>query len=656
MKIKFLSFFWILTISLNCLAQESVTKKYDAGFTTVHLIDSARTYKPDTPTTDILHYRPLDVDIWYPSSEKGRHPLLFSSLFNLYEKRAIDYQDDTDYSGLTKELAQFYVAELGVGTDGQKLLDIKTASYANLKGTSKIHPVIIYMAGFNGMGFENFKVLENLAQNGFVVLSVSSVGRYPGDMNNTKEDTLEQVYDAEFILKYVAESDMFDIDTTKIGVLGCSWGSMGAAVLLNRYPNIKAMVSFDGSETHYFGEKDSNIYANGADGEENDLAIKKIQDDGLLNPGNQNVPYLYFESGDKLNDFTPISEFNYYKKFNSDKYYLRFKNSGHSFFVCIPSILKASKNSVKVYQQLQNTTVSFFNKNLKGVNGFENDWNKLISLDYTTVQPYDISNKKKKSHAEISGRVFDEKTNESLPYVNIGVLSRETGTVTDTDGNFNLPLIREFENDTIRISMIGYRPIEILVKDIEEKENPLSFAMIEQISQLNEVVVTAKAFKKKTLGNRTESKFISTGFSYDQLGAEMGIKINIRKNPTFVDAFNFNISYNRLSARSIFRLNFYNVKKGKPSDNILTKNILVEIEPKQIGLILVDLKPYNIILDDDVIVTLEWVDSEGKNNEGEAIFFSLGLLTNGTLYKKSSQARFKKHSSLGVAFNIDVRI
>jgi hypothetical protein len=70
----------------------------------------------------------------------------------------------------------------------------------------------------------------------------------------------------------------------------------------------------------------------------------------------------------------------------------------------------------------------------------------------------------------------------------------------------------------------------------------------------------------------------------------------------------------------------------------------------------VDLKPYDILLRDDVIVFLEWIDSQRENNAGEVIFFSLGLVTNDTLYKKSSQAKFKKHSSLGVGFNIDVRI
>ena len=256
---------------------------------------------------------------------------------------------------------------------------------------------------------------------------------------------------------------------------------------------------------------------------------------------------------------------------------------------------------------------------------------------------------------EIMGIVLDNENDAPLPYVNIGILNKEIGTVTDTNGKFTLSLNEELENDTIRISSIGYKPVEFLTKNIKQKKQPISIKLEEQISELEEVVITAKTLKKKTLGNKTESKFMSTGFSYDQLGAEMGIKINIRKNPTLADAFSFNITYNRLSAKSTFRVNFYSVKNNKPKENILSENILVTIEPKQVGKITIDLKPYDIILSNDVIVALEWVESGGKNNKGEAIFFSLGMLNSGTLYKKSSQAKFKKHSSMGVGFNIDVR-
>lgn len=631
---------------------------YTIGFKTFQLRDSTRVYKPNTELTDSLHYRPVDLDVWYPSNDKNDAQLAFGDLFKLFEQRAVNYQDNTDYSGITNELALFYVAELGIGKDAQKLLDVKTNTYANLNISSRKHPVILYMSGFNGMGFENYKVLEKLAQEGYVVIAIWSFGRYPGDMTNEMEDMLEQVYDAEFALKYLGANKRFNIDLNKIGLLACSWGGMAAGVLANRNKNVKAMVSFDGSETHYFGEIDTNAYANGANGEDNDRFIQEIYDSKLLEPTAQDMKYLYLESGDKLDEFHPFKEFNYFKKLDSEKYYLRFKNSSHADFTCIPSILNASENSIKIYDNIENVTLSFFEKSLKNKGSFTSTWENLKALDYITEKPYDISKNKEISKEvlkEISGSIIDKKNNKPLPYVNIGILNQEIGTVTSTDGKFMLSLKEEFLNDTIRISSIGYKPIEILIKDIQVENKLFSIKLEEQISELNEIVVTAKAFKKKTLGNKTESKFLSTGFSYDQLGAEMGVKINIRKKPTFIDAFNFNISYNRLSAKSIFRVNFYNIKNNKPEENILTENILIPIEAKQVGKITVDLKPYDIVLKDDVVVALEWVDTEGENNKGEAIFFSLGLLNRGTLYKKSSQAKFKKHSSMGVGFNIDVR-
>lgn len=645
----------LLLIPFLSICQQSQNEKYYAGFTTLTLKDRNRTYKPETDISDSLHYRPVDLDIWYPSNEKKDIPLNFGDLFKLLEQRAVNYQDNEEYFGLTEELAQFFVAELGIGTDGHKLLGIETSSYENLKPSINKHPVIIYMAGFNGMGFENYKVLENLAQDGFVVISIWSVGRYPGDMTNEMEDMMEQVYDAEFAIKYMTTNNIFNVDLSKIGILACSWGGMGAGVLANRNKDIKAMVSFDGTETHYFGETDTNLYANGAVGDDNDRSIKEIYQSNLLHPENQSINYLYFESGDKLNDFVPTEEYHYFKKLNSEKYYLRFKNSTHADFTCIPSILKSSESSVETYSNIQDATVNFFNKSINETGNFSQRWQTLTSLNSTTNQTFDIS-KKINLSTEISGQVIDSKTKEQLSYVNIGILNGETGTVSDVNGNFILEINDQFANDTLRISMIGYKPVEMLIKEIKSKQKPLLIKLSEQISELNEVVITAKAFKKKTLGNKTESKFMSTGFSYDQLGAEMGIKINIRKNPTFIDAFNFNISYNRLSAKSIFRLNFYSVRKNKPFENILTQNILIPIEPKQAGLIKVDLKSYDIVLTEDVIATLEWIDNQGENKKGEAIFFSLGFLTNGTIYKKSSQAKFKKTSSMGVGFNIDVRI
>ncbi len=614
-----------------------------AGFKTLRLEDNTRTYKPKTKKTDSLHYRPVDLDIWYPSKEKKGKPMLFRDLFSLFEQRAVAYQDNDDFSGMTEELAQFYVAELGVGTDGKRLLNIKTDTYSSLKTIETKHPVVIYMAGFNGMGFENYKILETLAQNGYLVISVWSVGRYPGNMTNQMADMMEQVYDAEFAIKYLTNNKLVNADFNNVALIGCSWGGMSSAVLAKRNPKIKAFVSLDGTETHFFGEN-----------EEDDGFIQEIHDNNLLLPTEQNLDYLYLESGDKLDEFTTNKEFHYYKQTEAPKHYLRFTNSQHADFTCVPSILESNQNTVKIHNDIQSLTLSYIDKSLKQQNMFDTNWKEISSLNYTTSQPFDIK-KTPGLSTEFSGLILDKKTNQPLPYVNIGILNREIGTVSNSNGKFSLELKEEFKNDTIRISSISFKPVEILIRNIIQKTEPTIYKLEEDISELNEVVITAKSFKKRTLGNKTESKFVSTGFSYDQLGAEMGVKINIRKNPTIVDAFNFNIPYNRLSAKSVFRLNFYSINKRKPGVNLLKDNILFTIEPKQKGNVTIDLKPYDIVLTDDVIVTLEWVESKGKNNKGEAIFFSLGVFNSGTLYKKSSQAKFKKHSSMGVGFNINVR-
>lgn len=641
-------------------SQNGFDSPYKAGFATIQLTDSSRIYKPGSATRDKLHYRPLDLDIWYPSYEISNEaePIKFGDLFQLFEERANKYQEDTDYSGMVNELALLYVAELGVEANGSELLRIKTNSFKDAKISKERFPLVIYMAGFNGMGFENYKLLESLAKKGFVVVSISSIGRYPGDMTNELGDTMEQVYDGEFAIDYLRKSGAFNLDFSNTGVLGTSWGGMSAAIFAKRNPQIKAMVSLDGSETHYFGDSsDTNNYANEASWLDNDQYIQEIYDSQFKDLKNLRLAYLYFESGDKLDDFNPSREYHFYKKLNSEKYYLRFENSEHVNFSCIPTILNASQNAVAIYNHLEETTTVFFDQFLRGGKMFETTWSKLNSLEYTVNQPFDIHNLKKREGLlfELTGTILDSKSGNPLSYVNIGILDKGVGTVTDTLGRFHLRIGSEFEYDTLRISSIGYKPIDFFLSDLWDKQEPIEVTLEEQISELNEVVVSAKSFKRKTLGNKTESKFIGTGFSYNQLGAEMGIRINVRKNPTYVDAFNFTISHNRLSAKSIFRLNFYAVEKGKPARNILSENILVPIEPKQTGPVTIDLKPYDIILKEDVVLSLEWVANEGENKEGEAIFFPLGFFTNGTLRKESSQSKFKKFASLGVGFNIDVR-
>lgn len=608
------------------------------------LVDTSRMYKPDTNESDSLHYRPVDLDIWYPSFNKGNNRLAFGDLFGLFEQRANQYQD-TVYTGIVEELAQFYALESGLEIDdGKKLLHAETNSYANPDPSKEKFPLVIYMAGFNGMGFENFKILEKLAERGFIVVPVWSVGRYPGNMTNHKLDMMEQVYDAEFALDYLKSQNELMLNVDSIGVLACSWGGMSAAVLADRNSVITTFISLDGTETHYFGESDQD-----------DTYIREIHNSNLLNPENKSVDYLYLESGNKLDEYSPTEEYHYYKRLNSvEKYYLRFLKSKHEDFTSIPSTLQVSQHAIEIHNQVVEGAALFFEKHLKKIDGFHSYYNKLLLSDNILAKPFDEDYNSTTENTLVQGKIVDAKTGLPLAYVNIGVLNKKIGTVSNESGEYELRIKPGMNSDTVRISMIGYKAKVFAVNELlSQKSNKIKLEY--EIAQLTEVVITAGGLEQKNLGNKTTSRFISTGFGYDQLGAEMGIKINVRRQPTFLDAFNFNISYNRLSAKALFRLNIYEIERGKPSKNIMTENIIIPVDAKQTGLISVDLKQYNIVLKDDVIATLEWIKNEGDNNKGEAIFFSLGVFNSGTLIKQSSQGKFKKHSNLGVGMNFDVK-
>ncbi|KEO75205.1 carboxypeptidase-like regulatory domain-containing protein [Anditalea andensis] len=632
----------------NLLGQDFESAHYSAGYKSINLVDSSRVYKEGTEKDDPLHYRHIELDIWYPSSDNPSNPIKFGELFKLLEQRSSKYGEE-DFEGFTEEMMLLFLAEMDIDQSPQKLLDFPTNSYLGLEPILGKVPLVIYLAGLNGMGFENYKVLESLAQQGFLVVSIWSVGRYPGNMSNKIEDMMEQVMDAEVALEHLKKSTIFSIQED-IGILGMSWGSMSSAVLVARNPEIKAFLSFDGSEMHYFGDQ-SDVDDEGI---LNDNHIHKIIDTDLLKPSKQHINYMYLESDGKTQEFDPVSEFNYYELLNSNKKYLRFIKSQHTDFTSLPSLLDVSDSGIHTH--IINIAGEFFLQELTPKNANDEYWTNLIKQENISIVRH--ANPAKTVSVDdkiLKGKIIDSKTKTPLSYVNIGFLNKERGTVSDENGKFELEINEKDLEDTLRISMIGYTPIKIIPNNFSKTWNQKIIELDEMIGALNEVIVSSKGYKSKVLGNKTESKFISTAFSYDQLGAEMGIKVKIRKSPTYVDSLNFNVSYNRLSAKAIFRVNFYAVENGQPGKNILKDNILIEINPKQTGLISVDLLPYDIILEEDTFVTLEWIKNEGINEKGEAIYFSLGLLNNATIYKPSSQSRFKKHSSLGVGFNLNVK-
>jgi len=419
---------------------------------------------------------------------------------------------------------------------------------------------------------------------------------------------------------------------------------MSGAMMLDRHPDIKAFASLDGTDVFYFGETDDD-----------DALLSAIYEADLLHPEKTTAAYLYMESGNKLDEFTPTGEYHYFKKNNSQKTYLRFVDSKHEDYASIAWALKSSESQVVLYEKIMESTVLFYKQHLKQQNGFDAYYKELVKTKNITGKPFQYSTEQPKELL-ISGKIQDAKTKEKLSYVNIGVLNKEIGTVSDRDGSFDFHLLESNANDTLRISMVGYKPKTIRIKNLLNQKGNIEVNLEEEISELNEVVIRSKTWKHKTLGNNTKSTFIGHVFYYEQLGREMGIRMNVGRRPNFVESFNFHVSYNRFSAKAFFRLNMYKMVNGKPTENILKNNIIIAVEPKQTGMITTDLKAYDIVLTEDVLVTLEWIDSEGEVKPTEALIVSVGLLTGGTYERNSKEAKMKKKlKGMGLGYTMEVR-
>lgn len=615
---------------------------YDAGYKSIVLKDAARIYKPNTAITDSLHFRPLEIDLWYPAvtQKTDTDAMRYVDFVKLLEERANRFQNDTVYKNLTSELLNYINANLQI-TDTLKLTQLKTSSFKDAMPVQKRFPLIIYQCAYNGMSYENIPLFETLAAHGFVIASITSVGRYPGNMTTEPEDLIEQTEDGLFALHQLSARN--NIDSTKMGVMGYSWGGPASLVMGMRDKSIKAILSFDGSEMHYY-----------RDSSKENIDFNQLRESAYFNPEHVQVPYTYMESGHKQDEEPVDSIYNIIPLLRAERKYIRFTKASHEDFSVIPSLALNDKqgkiNCSGFYDTIITCTINFFDQYL---NGNRDLFTKTINALYqikNSDSHYPVPSASIKNGSALHGMVIDAQSKQPIAYVNLGIPNKNLGTVSRLDGSFQLSGDR---NDTIEVSMIGYENAKYLPARNVKTNSVAIIELKPKMTSLQEVVITAKTLPSHKLGNTTTSNFFKIGLPLRFLGSEIGIIIKPGKRPSLLKSFNFNISENHLDS-AIFRLNIYSLKKGQPFENILLQNILLHVG-NQPGPVHLDLSRYKIILKEDVLISLEWIDGGKSGNERGILFLSAGLLNTGTWHRLTSLAKWTKANGIGVGFNVDLQ-
>ena len=234
----------------------------------------------------------------------------------------------------------------------------------------------------------------------------------------------------------------------------------------------------------------------------------------------------------------------------------------------------------------------------------------LLALLLILLQPILVE---AQNRTVINGSIYDAETKKALPYVNIGFLKESIGTVSDENGEFHLAIDATTigQNSSLQISYIGYKTLTLSAAEFfSQVAGDSKFYLEPEPFSLAEVVLTNELRKEKNIGSlRIKQGVTGYWLNPEALGGEIATRFKIENNKTKLHDLKFNITKNNSGGIKV-RVNVYNYKEGYPAENILTQNIIYEIRGD--GVQTINLEPYDILVDQDVVVSLELIEVYGR--------------------------------------------
>lgn len=258
----------------------------------------------------------------------------------------------------------------------------------------------------------------------------------------------------------------------------------------------------------------------------------------------------------------------------------------------------------------------------------------------------------------ITGKVTDS-LNIPLQYVNIGVINKYVGTVTNDKGIFKLNIEKSMVNDTLRISSLGYETKDLLIKNTISNSK-INVVLNNHTEVLEEIILSSNKNSKLYIKGKKKSKsknevFFSIPKAKNQnLGAEIGRKFSIgSKKASQLKEFKFFIKNNNFE-KIKFRVNIYSIYNKYPSKNLNKQNIYVDVINKSTGWIIVNLADYDIRIKENIIITVEWIEGSKGGNK-----LSLPMLipsfSSVHYYKYGSQSKWKKYKMISTPMILEFK-
>lgn len=264
------------------------------------------------------------------------------------------------------------------------------------------------------------------------------------------------------------------------------------------------------------------------------------------------------------------------------------------------------------------------------------------------------------SQTDIQGKVLDLNTNAPLPYVNIGFIEKEIGTVSNEDGTFKFSFdsSKLSSNDTLKISCLAYRDYKLpFSKLLLLGSDSLVIKMKSDVIRLSEVVVVgnkkrARRKKEKIVGYSEVGKLKNGSWQgKEALGGELVTKINVNKKKRQLNMFFFHVLENA-SDSLLIRVNVYDGTTKVPEKKLTNQNIIYTLKTKM-GKVGIDLIPYDIVIKDNFYIGIELLKVYGD----EIGLIIAGNDDYGISYKRYiSQGEWKRYSGDALSYFVSTTL
>lgn len=218
----------------------------------------------------------------------------------------------------------------------------------------------------------------------------------------------------------------------------------------------------------------------------------------------------------------------------------------------------------------------------------------------------------------IRGTITSAKDGRPAAYASIKLNGQNTGTISDTAGNFTLQVHRIKQSDTIIISSVGFEDLKIPAQKVN-RNTPLK---LQESQKMMESVIIRSFNKEEIAGAKSEIVGYYRSWNTDNTGGEIGRSFLPGHSEYQVAKVRFKV-YNTYDT-CIIRLHIREMNNGEPGREILMDSVaqIINKSSQADKAYEFDLNKYNVVLNKkNIFVSFEVLEGTQSDNTNRSLSF-----------------------------------